>query len=359
MTNRTKRIIALTLAAAACCAALRAENWLSGLRDDTPVCRLALPGTHNSATGEGFRGLAGRLAGNRRARTQDASLAEQWDSGIRVFDLRPAAVRRGRRAPFLRICHGIATTRMRFDEALRLLSRKVQENPGEFAIVIVRREHPGRRDADEMWRKLMRECLKSAELAGRLADFAPELTVGGLRGKILVLSRDIYEDRGCPAGGYLRGWTHSADPERQKQALVKGTAAASCPLFVQDCYDSTRGRLGAKIAALRAMADEGIRLAATADERPVWIINHASGYTARSSNGYRDHAARTNAALIYHLNDSGATAAAGIVMMDYAAADSSKGRPVRGRELTRTLIACNAVYAADGQTSPDERPKTE
>ena len=59
------------------------ENWMTGLPDTVKVCRVSIPGTHDSGT-------AGvRFPMKHYACTQTMDLSEQWDAGIRFFDLRP------------------------------------------------------------------------------------------------------------------------------------------------------------------------------------------------------------------------------------------------------------------------------
>ena len=40
-----------------------ADNWITPLPDNTYVSDLSIPGTHDSATGEGFSGFVGEMLG--------------------------------------------------------------------------------------------------------------------------------------------------------------------------------------------------------------------------------------------------------------------------------------------------------
>ena len=82
---------------------------------------------------------------------------------------------------------------------VKVLSDNLAANPGEFAIILMRFENDSplynKRD---VWNSLMSSFLTSSDFpAERRVDFRPDLTVGELRGKILVLSRDACAfDRG-------------------------------------------------------------------------------------------------------------------------------------------------------------------
>ena len=177
-----------------------ADNWITPLPDNTYVSDLSIPGTHDSATGEGFSGFVGELLGPGTAQTQDLTISQQWDCGIRAFDLRPK-VENGTEGTYLHIYHGIIKTAISFDDALLTLRDKLKENPGEFAIVIMRHESDSRTGIQTQWQALMDKSLTAEALDGYIAGFRKGLTVGDIRGKILVMSRDTYDNG--PHGAYI------------------------------------------------------------------------------------------------------------------------------------------------------------
>lgn len=197
-----------------------AENWITNLRDDVFVHQLSIPGTHDAGTGEGFESSFF----DSFARTQDVTMREQWDSGIRAFDLRPTAVQTATGERYLKIYHGIVETKIRFDEALRLLCKQVKDNPGEFAIIIMRHETDGEKsNVGDLWEVLMDSCLNAEEFKGQLVQFRHNLKVGDMRGKVLVLSRDKYLNNKHLVGGYITNWSHSSDITSQKKGLINCT----------------------------------------------------------------------------------------------------------------------------------------
>ncbi len=317
-----------------------ADNWITPMADNIYVSDMSIPGSHDSATGEGFDGFLGLFLGNTTAKTQDLTISQQWDCGIRAFDLRPT-VENGDNGTYLHIYHGIIKTAISFEDALITLRDKLKEAPGEFAIVIKRHVIDANIGILDQWAALMDKCLTSDALDGYIADFKPEFTIGDLRGKILVMSRDTYDNG--PHGAYINSWSHSDNYLDQTKAVISGPDGRTERALVQDFYDCT-GTDGADKKNDTMLYMLKIRMAATSTR---WCINHASGYTKNaSSDGYRDNASNTSKALIDFIsspdNEPGAT---GIIMMDYAGTDKSGTYDVRGLELTNTIIAQNSRYA--------------
>ena len=269
---------------------------------------------------------------------------------MRAFDLRPST-----RDGYLQINHGTVSTNLRFADALLLLRDSLIANPSEFAVVHMRHEVEGDK-VDGTYEQLLLEVLQSDSLCGYFSDFRRDLTVGELRGKILLLSRDVYA--ASPVGAFIRNWCSAIDWGAQTAGILTGSSSsvnATAPLYVQDYYDThADGAIDRKIAAISAMLDFSTSQVAVADTRPCWIFNFASaysktlrlfGHTIALSNGYRDNAARTGSAILEYLrtHEAGPT---GIVMIDYAGTDMSNGYATRGRELVDSIIANNFNYLA-------------
>ncbi len=329
------------------CQCAVARNWITALRDDVEVCRLSIPGAHDAGTGEGFE----RFYMAPFTRTQDVAILEQWNSGIRAFDLRPTAVQKSNGERYLKIYHGKAETKIRFDEALRLLCKQVKENPGEFAIVIVRHEEDAeKRGLGNLWEVLMDSCLNAKEFRSNLIPFRHDLTVGDMRGKVLVLSRDMYLGNKRLVGGYITGWTHSPHLTTQKQGSIQGVEKElSSNLYVQDFYNCTKGRVTTKLATMKTMFVEASRALSVATDIRTWVINHTSGYTKSiSANGYRKNAESTNLAVLRFLSSCKPGTPMGIVMMDFAGVDRSNGYEVRSLMLTQALINNNCPFLRTG-----------
>ena len=310
------------------------NNWITQLPDNAYASQLSIPGTHDAATGDGTVFSLGK--------TQSLSLQEQWDMGIRAFDLRPGykKVRKGlfKYENELHIYHGIVETKTSFRKAVQVLSDNLAANPGEFAIIIMRFENDSplynKRD---VWNSLMSSFLTSSDFpAERRIDFRPDLTVGELRGKILVLSRDAYASTPS-TGAFVSGWSHS---ESGTTSAVISGKNASATLQLQDYYSV--GNKEGKIASILNFAD----LAAGA-EPGVWTINHTSGYVGKigSDLSIKQNAENNNIALYNYLTGSSKPCGGtGIILLDHAGIHSSGPFDIYGDLLPQAVIDNNFAF---------------
>jgi hypothetical protein len=337
---------------------IQADNWMKRLPDDAYVSTLSIPGSHDTGTGNGFPGITTSIYGpfgDKYARTQDKSLEEQWNIGVRAFDLRPCI-----KDSYINVNHGIMPTNLRFDNALTFLRDKLIESPSEFAIIHLLHASDGDDNASNYGERLL-ELLGRDDLKDFFVDFKSDLTVREMRGKILLLSRDQYAD--SPVGGFFRNWTGQLDWNAQRNGQIVGASGATATLYMQDFAETHQeGALDQKVAAIRQLLDFSTKHTTSTASSIVWVYNFASAYskTSRlyipfvvdqeisSSDGYRDNAAHTNAAIIDYLNDPSNTAGpTGIILADYVGVNSSNGYNTRGQELVDALIANNFRYLRD------------
>ena len=179
------------------------EAWMANIPDNTFLSQLSIPGTHDAGTGHGVNNYMGFISGSTYAVTQEKTLTEQWNSGIRAFDLRPAVD--GSR---LRIYHGIVSTNLYLDDALSTLCGLLDAHPTETCIVIIRHETEGD-DNNNTWSTKMKELLTSSPTSTHAVNYDPMAKLGDMRGKLLILSRDNYDTN--PIGGYVTGWGFNSD----------------------------------------------------------------------------------------------------------------------------------------------------
>lgn len=321
-----------------------ADNWMKHLPDETYVAVLSIPGSHDTATGEGFE-EGTESWGDTFARTQDLTVGEQWKLGIRAFDLRPAT-----REGYLHCNHGIIATKVRFDEVLFQLRDSLIANPTEFAIIHLLHASDGDK-VENAYNSMIQELLKSDELKPYLADFRTDLTVGDMRGKILIQSRDKYASK--PIGGFFSNWCGYVDWNAQTQGLITGATSSTYAkgrLYMQDFSDTHKeGDIDVKIGAINKMLDFSTQHVTKTRGQIVWVYNFASAYSktllgsVSTSDGYRDNATYTHTAIIKYLN-SHVAGPTGIILMDYAGVDQSGEYQTRGKELVDLLIANNFKY---------------
>ncbi|MDD7421470.1 MAG: hypothetical protein PUK42_07475, partial [Prevotellaceae bacterium] len=165
----------------------RAADWMARIADTQRVCRLSIPGTHDACTGYGFL-PQDTLAGNYIARTQELDISAQWAAGVRAFDLRPdvrAVKSSDDRQSTLQIYHGEFATQQTFSGMFDVLRDSLRAHPTEFAIIVMQHERSEHRDGRQ-WQTMIDRALEAN--SDLLADFRPDITVGEMRGKILVLS---------------------------------------------------------------------------------------------------------------------------------------------------------------------------
>ena len=324
------------------------DNWMSRLSDETYVSQLSIPGTHDSATGHGFQGFYGALGGETNARTQDKTISEQWACGVRAFDLRPC-VSDGT----LQINHGIIQTKLTLKEALQTLCSLLEKYPTEIACVMLRHETEGDDDGGSNWNSLVTSLLNETWLKPRLANFLQLATVGQLRGKLLLLSRNEYAS--APMGGFIRNWSSSAEFANQKNGVIAGDVGqTSC--YIQDFYDcSGSGGTDTKRNCVTTM----LRFTTTENTNPrIWAINHTSGYsktaslfgyTLATSDGYRANASVQNQAVIDYLSKT--VGPTGFVMMDFAGVNRSNDYDVKGLALVNALVENNFRFQPQADTN--------
>lgn len=307
------------------------NHWITALPDDVLVSQLSIPGTHDAATGDGTTFSLGK--------TQGLTLQGQWDMGIRMFDLRPGykKVRTGlfKYANKLHIYHGLVETKTSFEDAINTLVNNLKANPNEFAIIVMRFEndHLIYNDRD-VWNNLMASFLSSSDFPEEhRVDFRPDITVGDLRGKILILSRDAYAS--VPStGAFVSGWSHGENGSTGGTIIGKNSTAS---LNIQDYYSVEDSEQ--KNAVIKSFAD----MAANA-QAGRWTINHTSGYTGTlgSDSAYKKNAANTNSFLYdYLVSNSKPIGGTGIIVMDHVGARKSGNYVVWGDLLPQAIIDNN------------------
>lgn len=312
--------------------------WQSRLPGECLLASLSIPGAHNAATGEGVRYVVGV------GKTQSLTLGEQWNSGVRAFDLRPAV-----RGSELVICHGLLPTKISFVGALDVIREKLKQHPSEFAIVLLREESDSENAAERaMWPVLVGQAIES--LGDVAVHYHAGLRVCDVRGKILFISRNHYSSTARDA--FVDGWSHAGEGT-QCAAMV--SAAGNCRerLQVQDFYATTSNE---QRAIKQNAISRFLQLAADAPTG-VWTINFISSYSSTlfgctsmaTSAGYKKSAARYNPMLLAILEQRKTERKPlGILFMDYAGCNSVQGgiwHPwqynVQGEELVRAIAECN------------------
>ena len=286
--------------------------WMGDIPDSTPLSRMSIPGAHDAAS-------ATITAWTAWTQTQGRTIAGLWNCGVRAFDLRPALV-----DGELGIYHDKYSAHVTFQQVMKALLLALEKHPSEGAIILIRHEE----EADgnnPLWQQAMGGYLDS--IRPHLVAYHSGLTMGELRGKVLILSRNEYKDG--PKGAYIKGWSSSAHLQAQKGASLIGEDGKASELWVQDYYHPEGEQ--DKWEAVKAILDQ---MEAVGEACPL-VINHCSGYLGTLPD-YRTNARIINVKTADYLAER--SCPAGIVMMDYAGESHSKGVYVGGDRLVSVLI---------------------
>ncbi|MBQ4386253.1 MAG: hypothetical protein II822_01405, partial [Prevotella sp.] len=243
------------------------SRWMKQLKDSRLVCDLSLPGSHDACTAEGWINDIIGIGAEIIAKCQDLTIREQLKIGVRVFDLRPERVLDSKDFS-LRCSHGPVATKMLASEFFTTLQQWLKANPSEFCIVTV--DLSATRDKTA-WGTEFSTLVNDAKYNGLFADFKSRLTVGEMRGRVLILSKWEYGAK--PLGGYCYGWGSYLELEKQKQGYIIAADGNRTPLWVQDYWeDITRTN---KDQALVRMLEAAVSRDMTASA-PAWVINYPS-----------------------------------------------------------------------------------
>ncbi len=243
------------------------SRWMSDVSDDVKVCNVAIPGTHDSGTAGITR--YGRFA----AQTQEYTLKEQFDKGVRSFDLR---VRNSDGKA--KIFHNFISCELSFRDAMLDIMRSVAKT-SECAFVIVKTEgndmsgqgflkflgtyltaggvKMDTEKLDEMATRKMiyNDILAVEEQVKRemgidaseriVADYRPDITMGESRGKLFIINRldkdtpiKRYPFVGQGAIGSFGGTMDlvTLKPESQRKGTAEDTIVYKKAMIINDLY---------------------------------------------------------------------------------------------------------------------------
>jgi 1-phosphatidylinositol phosphodiesterase len=156
------------------------SGWMSAIPDDTHLAALSIPGTHDTGA---WRGTAW-------SRTQDLTLSEQLDSGVRFLDVRT----RHHRDAFP-IHHGAEYLHLNFTDVVRDVGAFLETNPTETVLMRMKKEHTeeeNTRTYEETLDHYIEENPDTRDLLsehlwvpGQGTDRVPDL--GEVRGRIVIV----------------------------------------------------------------------------------------------------------------------------------------------------------------------------
>lgn len=205
---------------------------------------------------------------------------------------------------------------------------------------------------------LLANLLASDELNGKVVPFRRDLTVGEMRGKILVLSRDSYSGI-SPFSGIFENWSEEFNNLSNRSRIIgaAGDDMNSAKLFVQD-RANTDGNSDEKAGFMTNLLDFTTRHSINGDPANiVWAMNFLSSYSkTSSSSSYRSNATIFNKKFVDYVSAADYTPGpAGLVMMDFVGVEAT-----HGGEAVNAVIDNNFKYIgkSDSYTSATgDRPQ--
>ena len=312
------------------------NNWITPLDGNIYVSQMSIPGSHDAATGDG----AADIVGGMFSVTQEKTLQQQWDLGVRCFDLRPCLYTR---KDELWIYHGACRLNMSWASAMNTIKANLTNHPGEFAIVLFRMEddkilgQPSSKDTDgTKFNSYMTTWVNGNK--DWIVDWRPDITIDECRGKLILISRF----GGSWEYGCYTGWSHDAagitTTVRNASSSITGT------MYVQDYYNPSSAE--SKFTSITKYFDIAQKFHIEEQYKNQWRLNHLSGYTGGISteSGYRNNAAYQNAHSIEYLHNRTTPGSTGILLFDYSGAATSSNTTVQGDVMLQTVIDNNYKY---------------
>ena len=309
------------------------SDWLSMIKDDTKVCKLSIPGTHDSMTGMGFYQPMLMSVSNITAISQLCTFDEQMNHGIRFFDLRPVVsidtlATTPAERQILRLAHGFTEINVTFEESLDWMKEFLAKHPSEFFIIKIQADNG--MESQQNWTVLLHELLDKPKYDGLFVEsWRPDITVGEMRGKVLIFSRYNlvplneafhYPIAYCDWPDEDPDVNEEIDPVAQRSCAIYNMEDLSikATLYKQDYYKTTtEKRMETKKKTVIDMMHSARE--ATAGDQDIWIVNHCSAYTEVSPRGYITNATNLHPLVINDLLNNEGTV--GIMPMDMACHD--------------------------------------
>lgn len=156
-------------------APIEMNSWMSGLQDNISISKISIPGTHDS----GARVDAPVVSGT--AKTQDLSIAEQLNAGVRFLDIRCRHIDNA-----FTIHHGAIYQNLNFDDVLNACYAFLNSHPSETIIMSVKEEY----DASNTTRSFEQTFDSYVQKNPSKWDLGANIpTLGAVRGKIKLLRR--------------------------------------------------------------------------------------------------------------------------------------------------------------------------
>lgn len=241
-------------------------SWMKSLPDTSLIRNINMPGSHDT--------MALRSIGDLAGQCQSLSLSDQLNLGVRFLDIRLKEENNK-----LKAVHGIVDQRASFESITNTVSKFIKDNPSEMIIMSVKDEAAASNSTITF-----EESLKTylTEDIYYLNNNLP-LTLGEVRGKVVLLSRYPNSTIGVPA---FHGWLDSCSFTLPNDIYVQDTFKITSKEQKQEeiikCFNETGHAL--KINFLSAYRTNGFPPSyapSAANDINLWINKEISKYNDR------------------------------------------------------------------------------
>ena len=288
-------------------------NWMADLPDNMFVAHVSIPGAHDFASGEEWESTTGPGCST----TQAATMKEQLDLGIRALDFRPGLV-----SGEVYCNHGTDQTKIKLADAMSMLNEFLTAHPQEFFIIHLFRGNVYASKPDGLaaaiakykesdkkeYNEKVGAIFNNGIIRERIIDFSPNLKVGDVRGKIVLLRRDRINFLDLPKAGYLENWTEEFDPNNPGTVYNASNKGLSTTIHMQDVSSGDNDKVWAKqgystalIEMVQTQQPPNEAIAGGADSYKCWwalnftsIENSGSSLPTDNTNGYKGGASLMN-----------------------------------------------------------------
>ena len=284
------------------------NEWMKEIADTLELCQLSIPGTHDS----------GALDGGEAFQTQDLTLEEQLNQGIRVFDIRLKACENNQ----LGVYHSIVFQDLYWEtDVLPLFTTFLEQHPSETLIVMLKKEGG---NGDDFSRLLSQNLNDTLHTKFFIPHFKEDILLGECRGKILFIHRDQLLEK-FP-GAQCHGWKDNATC----QVTLKDPHGNETILSVEDEYQFAElSHAKDKVATIMRHLESVKGIHTNAHQ---WHITYASA-TALPEAGPQSFATIVNAQLAQQIHEQ-THRPYGVVMIDFAGTTD-------GQTIIKSLINSN------------------
>jgi 1-phosphatidylinositol phosphodiesterase len=158
-------------------------RWMSGLPSCMPLRRLSIPGTHDSGTFRGTRGLAAAI--NDGVQCQTLTIDQQLYAGVRFLDIRIGSASESPNT--LTLFHGAFNVQVGLEEALASIRTFLASNPLEVVLMRAKKEsYSGSAFGTDLRRYLAPHSDLVYDVSASNATLST-LTLGDARGRLIIL----------------------------------------------------------------------------------------------------------------------------------------------------------------------------